>query len=511
MDINKKEILVQNFTPQKFIKEILLSNNNINVKNSPKLKKISIKNMKKCCSNQSILEKTNKPNNFNDRNNTINENKNKMINKTLPLDKMDNLNEITISSLAQENNLLKKEIEIVKSNLIISDEKEQLHKKTIQRIKRINQENEIFYKNSINLINDYKKREIDYQNKIKEMENDFSIKEEKLNNELSIIKNEIFNKNTIISDLNNKINHLNEQIINLKKIITEKNEIIFLLSKNNNQTIESYNNLNERPTLTTSKSCNNIIPKKNKTEKNLYNLRNNNNYNSFRNIEKMKLNDIVKNNIINNQRDNSYHKSIIPNKTYNNKNSLKFQLLKKNLSNKNINLNYNSFNYSKNKIPNMIYNTNINNKNKKRKNIHFKKSFNKEIINTDRTLNYNIKEIGIINKNRIKLSPPIKNIEKKTKRNNIIEFNNYSFYLNDIERSQPNKLLYINEEIIKNKKINNNSIFNQFKNKKNKADNLKILCSKKKQLIEINKYYQNNISNSNSTLPLGNASSLSHK
>ena len=66
---------------------------------------------------------------------------------------MDSLNEITINSLAQENNLLKKEIEIVKSNLIISDEKEQLHKKTIQRIKKINKEKEMSYKNSINIIN----------------------------------------------------------------------------------------------------------------------------------------------------------------------------------------------------------------------------------------------------------------------------------------------------------------------------------------------------------------------
>ena len=141
-----------------------------------------------------------------------------------------------------------------------------------------------------------------------------------------------------------------------------------------------------------------------------------------------------------------------------------------------------------------------------------KNSFNKEIIKTDRIVNCNTKEKGMINKNRIKLSPPIQNIEKKTKRNNIIEFNNYSFYLNDIERSLPNKLLYINEEIIKNKKVKNNSIFNQIKNKNNKNENLKVLCSKKNQLIEINKYNPNNITTSISYLPLGNtSSSLYHK
>ena len=120
----------------------------------------------------------------------IKENNNNKINKSFLLNKNDYLDEITLNSLAQENNLLKKEIEIVKSNLLLSDEKEQLHRKTIQRIKEINKEKEITYQNNINLINEYKKREFELKNKIKEMEVDFNKKEEELNNELSIFKKE---------------------------------------------------------------------------------------------------------------------------------------------------------------------------------------------------------------------------------------------------------------------------------------------------------------------------------
>ena len=82
------------------------------------------------------------------------------------------LNEITLSNLERENSLLKKEIEIVKSNLIISDKKELINKKTIQEIKRMNKQKENSNKNMTNLINEYKLREIDFLNRIKELEND---------------------------------------------------------------------------------------------------------------------------------------------------------------------------------------------------------------------------------------------------------------------------------------------------------------------------------------------------
>ena len=540
MDINKKEILIHNFTPQRINKDILLINN-INAKNSPNKNKLFINKKNKVINpNKIILEKNNNSNSDKDKNINNENNVNNIANKTLPLDKIDSLNEITLNSLAQENNLLKKEIEIVKSNLIISDEKEQLHKKTIQRIKKINKENEISYKNSINVINEYKKREFEYKNKINELETYYGKKEEELNNELSIIKKDLFNKNLIINDLNIKINHLNEQIIYLKKLIAEKNEIIFLLSKNNHQNFETFNNLNDEPTLATSKSCNNIISRKvdfkiNKTEKNLLNLNNSKNYNSFKNLEKIKLNQI-KNNLNNNNnknnenlvkiiRENSYYTKILPNKTYNinnnnnknkkNKNSLKIQSLKKYFSNKN--MIFNSLNYSINKNPNMIYETNISNSNnhKNRKIIHFKKSFNnnKDIIKSDRKINDNIKEI-CIKKNKICITPQIRKTDKKNKRNNIIEFNNYSFFLNDIEKNQPNKLLYNQNEIIKNKKINNNynsTIVHQISNKNIKPENIKGLYSKKNKLIEINKYFPSKNPSFISSISLGNVSPLTHK
>ena len=66
------------------------------------------------------------------------------------------INEMTLNSLEKENSLLKKEIEIVKSNLIISDKKELINKKAIQEIKKMNQEKENSYKKMINLINEYK-------------------------------------------------------------------------------------------------------------------------------------------------------------------------------------------------------------------------------------------------------------------------------------------------------------------------------------------------------------------
>jgi hypothetical protein len=443
--------------------------------------------------------------------------------------KIDSLNEITLNSLAQENNLLKKEIEIVKSNLILSDEKEQLHKRTIQQIKKMNKEKEISYKNSINIINEYKKREIGLINKIKEMEIDFSKKEEKLNNEISFYKNELFNKNKIINDLNNVINNLNEQILHFKKNITEKNDIIVFFSKNykngkkNNQKNKIFpkldlTNMELSRSLKTSKSSSNLISKNaylrlNKTEKKIDNA------DMILNNEENKNDDY---NMINILRKHSCYKKLIPkNKT--NQNSLRIHSLIKNYSNKK--LKSNSLNHSINKIPSLIFETNINNindnnsKTKKKSNnnkiIQFKKSFNKNIIkklnyNTDKTINNTIKEI-YVDRNRLKLSPDITMKEKNVKRNNINDFNDYYFPINDIEKNKRNKVLYISDEIKKKKNIkrNKNNIINsshtvidqQF-NKQLKYEKIKDLYSKKNKLIEINKNIQNKSPNfiSNSSL-----------
>ena len=512
MDINKNEISLQNFIPKIPKKNASLTNNIIDL-NTPQNKIRVLINKSNISSrigsNKLTIERYNKLNNSN---NTNIKNQ-KKINKSLLLNKNDTLNEITLNSLALENNLLKKEIEIVKSNLYISDEKEKLHKSTLQKINKINKENEITYKNSINLINEYKKRENEFINKIKYIENEYNLQEEKLekvNNELSIYKKELFNKNKIISELNNKINALNEQIIKLKKLINQKNNIKCSISnKDRNGSGNSGNSLHHIGTLTISKSCNNIISKKIDFKINKNDINNIGDYNTYKKIEEGKSNDIllsndnnISNSIINNIsndidnnkeekimkfiKKNSYYKKIIPNKTHHNQNSLKLKSIKKNFSYKI--LNHNSLNYAIPKKHEININYQNKNKNKNNNLLSFKRSSNKDIVKTDRNNNDNLEEI-YLNKSKIQISPKIKKMEKSLKRNNIIEFNNYSFFLNDIDKSQPNKLLYINDEVIKNKK--NNTIVNKICNKKNKIENIKEFHRKKNKLIEINKKYSN--------------------
>ena len=531
MDINKNVILLQNFIQKIPKTDNSLTNNMIGLKTPQNKVRVFINKSNKrirTSPNKLTIEKYNNLSNSN----YINIKNEKKVNKSLLLNKKESLNEITLNSLARENKLLKKEIEIVKSNLIISDEKEKLHKNTLQKIKKINKENEITYKNSINLINEYKKRENELINKINNLENECNLQEEKLekiNNELSMYKKDILNKNETISELNIKINDLNEQITKLKKIINQKNNIICaILKKNRNVIRVSGNSLKHIDSLTMSKSCNNIVSKKidfkiNKKDKN------NNDYNSFKNKEEGNTNDIlfyidnnINNNIINNiNKDfeknenknikliekNSCYKKINHNKTHNNQNSLKLNSIKKNYS-YNI-LNYNSLNYSIPKIKEININY-INKKKTKSKHVFsFKNSFNKDILKTDRNNNDDIEEI-YLNKNSLQISPKTKKIEKNLKRNNILEFNNYSFFLSDIGKSQPNKLIYINDEVAKNKKNNySNTIANTLCNKKNKIENAKGINPKKNKLFEINKKFSSKSPSFISNLSLKNASPIS--
>ena len=477
MDLNKNVIFIKNFTPKKRNKNNSILNQ-INEKKSPpnKIRLVMNKNnLKNNNPNKLILK-----NNSNDKIIKTEKNNSIRMDTNLFLNKINSLNEITLNSLAQENNFLKKEIEIVKSSLILSDEKEQLHKDTIQRIKKLNQENEISYISSIGLVNEYKKREIDYKNKIIEMENNFNKKQEELNIELSIFKKDLFNKNKIINDLNNKISDLNQEIIRLKKIIKEKNNIIVFLSrKNANSEIMHIKNSNYMHNLNISKSCNNLIPKKNgfqttKTEKNVKKIKY---INSFKNLEIIKFDDKVthktnitlnnENNLSNHDRINSYYKKIINEKTYTNKNknSLNVYSLKNNYLNKSFNKNL----------------------------LNFKKSLKKD--KNDRNINNSFKQI-YMKRNIIKTSPEI----QRTKMNNIIEFNNYCFLLNDSEKNR-------NELIRNNKKLNNcNIIARQISKKKLKLGNIKGIYSKNNNLIEINKYYTNKNSSFISSLSLGNIS-----
>ena len=373
-------------------------------------------------------------------------------------------NEITLNCLERENSLLKKEIEIVKSNLVISDKKEQINKKTIKEIKRMNKEKEISYKNMNDLINEYKIKEIKYLNKIKELEKESQKKESDLNKEIISYKLELENKDKIIKELNSKLEELNERILNLKKIINEKNRILlFLTNKNNSKKFKRMNSLNNilnAKTMVSSKSCGNIINKifefkNNITENNSINrIRK---YHSKTGLKEILLNeeDYPKNENENNKikiiRKQSYYRKRIPKNIKQLNNQSITHILKKYNSNKNIN-EHNSNISLNNSLKNLEKNINLSSNRKK----------NEIKLENDS----NIKEI-FINK-RIK---------------NINELKNYSFILTDLEKHK--NQIKTSKEIIKNK----------ISNKKLKPENMKVQYSTKNKLVEINKKFMNNNNN----------------
>ena len=370
MDINKNKVLLNSNRYQRKKKEIsLISPRNNTNNNTNKIGLvININNQKRLCtSNDNIKNKK-----FNINNKT--------------------LNEIALNNLERENSLLKKEIEIVKSNLIISDKKEQINKKT--------------NKNMFNIINDYKIKEMNFIKKIKEIEEESKKKDE----ELSLCKIELENKNKIIEELN-------ERIISLKKIINEKNRILLFLTKKNNsqkfRRINSINNIFNLRTMVSSKSCGNIINKimdfKNVTINKVK-------HHSKTGLKEILLNEEKENDNNKIIRRQSYYKKRIPKNV---KNLGEKKIMKKNGANKNIiEHNNNSLNYSLKNIEHFNTNFNINiSPNKKR---------NRLILSNNNT----IKEILISNRN-------------------INESNNYSFILNDLEKHQ--NQIKNTKEILKNK------------------------------------------------------------
>ena len=464
MDVDKNKILSKNNTYQRKNKEISLispRNNNTN--------KIGL-----------VININNQKGRYNK---VLNSNDN-LKNKTYR-NNTKTINEITLNCLEKENSLLKKEIEIVKSNLIISDKKEQINKKTIQEIKRMNKEKENSYKNMINLINEYKTREIDFLNKIKEIENESKKKEEELMTEISLYKAELINKDEIIKELNNKINELTERIMSLKKIINEKNRILlFLTKKNKSQKFKrasSINNIFNARTMVSSKSCGNIISR----IMDFKNLNISNNIKPKTGLKEILLNDEEYNEnkkvkIIKKQ---SYFRKRIPNnRQFNDNNAIKNKnILKKYYMNRNEH-NNNSLNYSLKNIERNV-NTNVN------LNINTNISSNQKRNEINGYNKNNIKEI-LINNNKINLSLENKNETKgKITRN-------YSFIINDLE-NRKNQIKTL-KEINKNKNINCNTIGN----KKSKPENMKGLYSKKNKLVEIN----NNLTSANSPSFISNYS-----
>ena len=447
MDLNKNKILLKGI--------------NINQRKNKEISLISPRNNQNNNTNKIglVININNQKRGYNNRLCNSNDNlKNKKNNNKRTL------NEITLNCLERENSLLKKEIEIVKSNLVISDKKEQINKKTIQEIKRMNKEKEMSYKNMNDLINEYKIKEINYINKIKELEKKFQKTELELNNEIFSCKLELENKDKIINELNSKLEELNKRISNLKKIINEKNRILlFLTNKNNSKKFKRMNSLNNilnARTMVSSKSCGNII---NKIFEFKNNITENNSISRIRKhhsktgLKEILLNDeeYQKNENENNKikiiRKQSYYRKRIPKniKQLNNENIT--HILKKYNSNKNIN-EHNSNISLNNSLKNIEQNINLSSN---RKN-------NKIKLEND----CNIKEIFINQRN-----------------NNIKELKNYSFILTDLEKHK--NQIKTSKEIIKNK----------IGNKKLKPENMKVQYSTKNKLIEMNKKFMSNINN----------------
>ena len=454
MDLNKNKILLRGINNnQKKNKEIsLISPRNNQNNNTNKIGLvININNQKRgynrlCNSNDNL--------------------KNKKYNNKRTL------NEMTLNCLERENSLLKKEIEIVKSNLVISDKKEQINKKTIQEIKRMNKQKEISYKNMNDLIDEYKIKEINYLNKIKELEIQSHKKELELNNEIYSCKLELENKDKIINELNSKLEELKEKISNLKKIINEKNRILlFLTNKNNSkkfQRINSLNNILNARTMISSKSCGNIINKifefkNNVTENNsLIKIKR---HHSKTGLKEILLNDedYIKNENDNNKikiiRKQSYYRKRIPKNIKQLNNESITHILKKYNSNKNIN-EHNSNNSLNNSLKNIEQNLNTN------INLSSNRKRNKIILQS----NNNIKEIFLNQRNY-----------------NLNELKNYSFILSDLEKHK--NQIKTSKEIVKT----------TIDNKKLKPENMKVHYSTKNKLIEINKKFisHNNSNNNN--------------
>ena len=447
----------------------------------------------------------------------------KNMQKKVKSKKIDLYNQLLVNKLKQENKFLKEEIEIAKSNILILEEKESQYKSTIEHINTINKEKEISYKNISDLINNFKK------------------KENQLNYKLLLYSKELKKKNKIINQLNIKLNELNSQISELKNILSEKNKIINMLSRKK-RISPSPNDLSLKydSNLTISKSLN--IKNHNKKEsdvklhfreKSLTNLNkkycdfnsitsnelarkiSHNRINTINNIkfyEKLNINNNSNNQFIldnsnydfitNTEASNKVHKLIRKNSAYKKimdyKNNLlnnfpNLQLMRKNNSFKNIG--NNSIDSTINKNKNMNSSINL---------ISLKKPINKNLFKNLNT-NSNKREI----KRMILLSPSNRYLNNKykqtnTNRNQIIEYNNNSYILNNerkylskidnkIEFNKNKKEKKFNKKYLLDNKvntINNNSIpINKYKNE-----------NKNNRNIEINKFFISNVrTNSNSS------------
>ena len=282
-------------------------------------------------------------------------------------------NDISLDELYDKLNNLQKENISLKSQINFYIEKENLNKKSIERIKKIQNEIENNYSNSLLDLKNREKNIKNNYNKFKEiLEKNLDENEKRLMNEINILKNQIIKRDEIIlilkrnnSELNDKISKLETDIYyqkeNYEKIILSKdrqlnelqktikyitketqnkfnviNEQIlnFKNMKNEENNNELYNMETERNNINENNNMEDYIKKlKNKIEllknnldekneeinllKNMQNISNNNFYNNYVNNELIS-NDINNINNINPEQNNYENKEIESQKEFDN-------------------------------------------------------------------------------------------------------------------------------------------------------------------------------------------------
>ena len=232
-----------------------------------------------------------------------------------------------LNNLQAENISLKSQIEFY-------IEKEKLNKKSIEKIKKIQNEIENNYNNSLL---DLKKRENNIKNnynKFKEiLEKNLDENEKRLMNEINILKNQLIKRDEIISILKTNNSELNEKISkieidlyyqkeNYDKIILSKDRQLNELQKTikyiTKETQNKFNDINEQ--ISNFKNMkneeNNNELYNTETERNNINDENNNNENYINELNN-KIN-LLESNLEEKDKEIIYLKNMIQNNNYNN-------------------------------------------------------------------------------------------------------------------------------------------------------------------------------------------------
>ena len=239
-----------------------------------------------------------------------------------------------LDELYEKLNNLQAENISLKSQIEFYIEKDKLNKKSIEKIKKIQNEIENNYSNSLL---DLKKRENNIKNnynKFKEiLEKNLDENEKRLMNEINILKNQLIKRDEIISILKTNNSELNEKISkieidlyyqkeNYDKIILSKDRQLNELQKTikyiTKETQNKFNDINEQ--ISNFKNMkneeNNNELYNTETERNNINDENNNNENYINELNN-KIN-LLESNLEEKDKEIIYLKNMIQNNNYNN-------------------------------------------------------------------------------------------------------------------------------------------------------------------------------------------------